>query len=381
MRCNLYHINPFRKTSEPTMLEADRFPWGKRTVLCIGGVDTTTTSSAASFARQAASMIGKPAIAEYGVQLLSAVYPDSVAAQRQEITDLTTLKGEPKTHCRAHYGQEISDQWMEEIFLPHIRKTLATASNHDAAAEKLSEDFSKLTIFAFSLGSYVTNSLHTALKRTLQEEGFNAAQTTHMLRQVHVLTIGDIGIWHTQPREGWDFTSLHTASTKDFYVRSATNIRDKGERFLTLANKPHIGLMLHSLSPTGHVVNEVDGEHDLMDIGITHSDKKVPGHHPRTYTHPRISEYPGGLFVPTALEVVLRNMVSRDTQPAKNIQTLLQPQNGTFAGEMSTTDYYETRLAHYLGEGGSNVHIFDQWPKDWRGAAKTRQSAPGSFIS
>ena len=354
------------KSSLESVDQSKVLNWETPIVLCMGGVETTTEKAASGFARVAGRLLGDEKEVQ-GVRLLTAIYPKQILAHKEAIFNLTNIASETPDHPRVRHAMDVSAEIIENMFKPHIDEVFAFS---DKPAEQLAKDFSKLTLFTHSFGSRITPCMHDELKALLKEKGLKNKEVSDVLRHIHVLSFGDVGVWHAQPKEGWGFTSLHMASTKDIKMYDAIGERPPTEKLITLKDKPNIGVVINSLEPQ-------------LSVRALASDPIRASHHVFTYARPRDARagdfdgesaeaVKGNIFAPTMLAHVLHNMVSRDSASTPSIVEMMQP-----AKSAPVPDYYKDRLemAGMTPEETKGIVELDAWPDDWKLAGEGKNSA------
>lgn len=338
-----------------------------KAVICVGGVDTISQEKAMGHIRSVKGLIGDASLsAGDSPKFYSFYYPPHPDDDFiNTVTDLVKIKEDGKGHPRYEYGRLIAERIKEVVFTPVLSKA---HPDNAASITELKQNLAKLTFYGFSLGTYVCAHLHELVQTQLINSGYQPEQVKDILRQVHVLTVGEIAVWHTHPREGWHFTSLHLANSYDYYVGKASELpmQQPYECYLTLEKSPHTALLLHALKPEGFFVGEGkpnasdESPFTLMELALQKLSAHLQGHNPKTHVQMRIQGAPGGVFVPALLSVAVNNMIARGVVGVdRRASDLLQPKS---LGEA----YLATRTREYLADRQISL---ERWPQDWRDIA------------
>lgn len=368
------------KTKLVEFPDLSQYPWDTPTVFCLGGIDATSDRNANGFAKVAHQWLGDELIEKMGVRLFVEKYPpEYFNAARHALLDTKTAQNESEDNPRRILGKALAKQLVDGIFKPRI--DAAMLQGKEEAKAMLAKSFSNITFLGYSIGSYILPHVHDALKQALIDKEFTIEETSQLMRNIHVLGTAETGLWRGHPREGWDFASVHMASSKDSIVSKKLDLDSGAEHFITLKDKPHTGLILTTL----------ENPSTLERIARKHGD--WASHSAETYTSIRpfvkidphengekienaaegktlididkaiTGEGAGGLFVPALQAAIMRNMVTRKSNESA-LSLLVGQDAGNAKPALSTSSYYRTRLADSLQQPAKQI-VLDAWPDDW----------------
>lgn len=281
---------------------------------CLGGQHTSNLADTNGFAKNAETMLGGPAIHETGVQLISMQYErryDNHAHEFISATARDMALGQWGWNQRNEgYAKRYAKKMANDVFssiIPDLSQTI-DKTQRERALEECQSKFAKVNFFVHSFGSYMLPFVHAEIQNEMMGKGFSSDECRKTLRNVHVISIGETGLWHHQPKKTWDFTSIHFVSTYDDVARRISGIDSKiltkqQERFrlMQFGEEGNVALLAGNVSNIGYKARH------SVEKGRYLDEIKMNSHHPHVYMGVYTNVGGGSLLMRTALQSALRN--------------------------------------------------------------------------
>ena len=159
--------------------------------------------------------------------------------------------------------------------------------------KRLKADFSRTTLFGFSLGSLALHYLDEALSRELQRRGFAAGENMEVLHCLAILTIGNVSFRScaSESDEDREIPTVNYTSFRDKLVMPTLHHHERDDNSAFDPNSlPHQVRLLEHAANTITIIAPLCGGYTIY--SSTYDDHTE--HTPRTYLEPRAVLHPPG---------------------------------------------------------------------------------------